>query len=345
MSEFIRNCWYVAAWEHEVVRGEAVGRTLLGDPVVLWRDGSGEVHAMADRCPHRHAPLSLGRVEGDRLRCQYHGLLFAADGICLAVPGSDIIPPNCAVATYPLVVRDSWVWVWMGDPALADPALVPKAFGLDDPAFTMQSHQIDYKAHYMLINDNLCDLSHVDFVHETTLGRASGGGWSDEVPRILPRERGLRVERWFTNKPASPTNPMLVDTWSTYDYLVPGVFIMENRSFRAGAAAAAKGQAPTAEPMTYRVEQQAVTPISDRETRYFYATGFDARIPAKVLDEAFATVIAAFAEDRTIIEGQQAIWDKTPRTEPMAFIAHDKGPAMFRRIIERSLRAEKTSQT
>ena len=76
---FLRNCWYVAAWAAEV--GAApLARTICGAPVALFRTGSGEAVALEDRCCHRNLPLSMGRVEGEALRCGYHGLLFDRDG-------------------------------------------------------------------------------------------------------------------------------------------------------------------------------------------------------------------------------------------------------------------------
>lgn len=337
---FLKNCWYVAAWDQELPAAAAIGRQIIGEPIVLFRDDGGAVHALEDRCAHRRAPLSMGRVEDGGIRCMYHGLLFGSDGACRKVPGSATIPPGASVRTYPVIVQDGWIWIWMGDPAMADPDLCPRAFGLDDPRWKMRADQIDYRAHYMLINDNLCDLSHLDFVHEATLGAVTGGGWSDALPRITHRDRGLRIERWHVAKPTSPTNPALVDTWSTYDYIVPGIFIMENRSYLHGMAKKIGFGVPTAEPMTYRVEQQAVTPIDANRTRYFFATGFDAALPEKLLESIFATVMAAFAEDRAIIEAQQSIWDLTPEEKPMAFIPHDKAPAMFRRTISRLIKAE-----
>jgi phenylpropionate dioxygenase-like ring-hydroxylating dioxygenase large terminal subunit len=338
---FLRNCWYAAAWEYELAPDKPLGRQIIGEPIVLFRTQSGPIRALTNRCAHRRVPLSMGRIEGDNLRCMYHGLLFAPDGHCLQVPGSTMIPPNSTVRSFPVLVQDDWIWVWMGDPEKADPALVPQAFGLKDPRWTMRSGQMNYRAHYMLINDNLCDLSHVDFVHERTLGLATGGGWSEHVPKITPRERGVRIERWLVAKPASPTNSTLVDTWSTYNYEVPGVFVMENRSYPHGMAEKVQFQTPTAEPMTHRVEQQAVTPVSATETRYFFATGIESRIPPRLIDAFFSVVMAAFTEDHEMIEAQQRMWDITPPDQPMAFIAHDKGPSMFRRIITRLITAER----
>ena len=176
---FVRNLWYVAAWSHEVPRRRPrSARTLIGEPIALYRRRDGTVVALEDRCPHRHAPLSLGRIEGDDLRCMYHGLRFGSDGVCVEVPGSTRVPPRLAARSFPVVERSSWIWVWPGDPAKADPALVPEAFGLDNPDWVMRASAMDYEADYQLLNDNLCDLSHLDFVHETTLGGSTGAKWS-----------------------------------------------------------------------------------------------------------------------------------------------------------------------
>ena len=340
-NRFLKNCWYVAAWSHELGDGAMLGRKIIGEPVMLARRPDGSAFALADRCSHRRAPLSLGRIEeGCVIRCMYHGLRFDDSGKCLSVPGTDTLPPNTSVRSYPVIEQHSWLWVWMGDPQKADPALVPEAFGLDDPQWTMRADQLDYAAHYELVNDNLCDLSHVDFVHETTLGHVTGGGWAEAMPTIKPHERSVRFERWFVAKPASPTNPMLVDTWSAYTYHVPGIFVMENRSYKHGEAEACGFKEPTREPMTRRIEQQAVTPISESSTRYFYATGFDSRMPSKLLDPIFDVIMATFAEDKTIIEAQQRIWDATPPDMPMAFIPQDKAPAMMRQILKKLIAAE-----
>ena len=117
---YVRNCWYVAAWDHELKVGELISRTLINEPVALYRAQDGAIVGLADRCCHRLAPLSLGRIEGDDLRCMYHGLKFNRSGACIEIPGQDMIPATACVKSYPAVSRHSWIWVWMGDPARAD---------------------------------------------------------------------------------------------------------------------------------------------------------------------------------------------------------------------------------
>ena len=126
---FIRNLWYVAAWSHELEGAGPIGRVIIDEPVVLFRTPDGAVVALEDRCPHRHAPLSLGRVEGNRLRCMYHGLTFDSAGRCVAIPGGATIPPGTVARRFPVQERWSWIWVWTGDPAKADPDLIPQEIG------------------------------------------------------------------------------------------------------------------------------------------------------------------------------------------------------------------------
>ncbi len=92
-TSFIRNLWYVAAWSHELEGEGPIGRVMLGEPIVLWRKTDGTVIAMEDRCPHRFALLSLGRIEGDDLRCMYHGLKLNCQGLCKEMPPGNPAPP------------------------------------------------------------------------------------------------------------------------------------------------------------------------------------------------------------------------------------------------------------
>jgi vanillate O-demethylase monooxygenase subunit len=88
---FLRNYWYVAATDAEISH-KPLGRMILGEPIVLFRAEDGTPVAFEDRCPHRHLPLSMGRLVGDTLQCLYHGLRFGRDGRCVYIPGQEHIP-------------------------------------------------------------------------------------------------------------------------------------------------------------------------------------------------------------------------------------------------------------
>lgn len=340
---FLYDSWYVFGWNYELAdAGGTLGRVMLGQPVVVWRDTEGSLHAMQDRCPHRHAPLSMGRVEGNTLRCMYHGMQFDRSGKCIHVPGMENAP-DARVRVFPVAEKDGWIWVWMGDVTKADEAFIPTAFGIDDPDQPMRTGRMEYDAHYQLIHDNLCDLSHLDFVHETTLGAATGVRWSDSAPRVLNLGQAIRFERWFRNGTVPSDPEKRIDIWSSYDFAVPGIFIMSAKRFPAGTADACDGKAPVGlEPINQTIEQQAVTPITERHTAYHYATGMTGDTQGVTVDiEARRKVVQdAFEEDRQIILAQQRIWDLTPEGEDMLFLPQDKGPFLMRRMIDKLLQKQ-----
>ena len=115
---FARNAWYIAAWSDEVA-DKPLARRILNEPVVLFRGQDGRAAALADRCCHRSAPLSLGRVVEEGIECGYHGLVINCAGQCVRVPGQRLIPPDATVRNYPLVEKNRFLWIWPGDPALA----------------------------------------------------------------------------------------------------------------------------------------------------------------------------------------------------------------------------------
>src|SRR5271154_645098 len=110
---FIRNSWYVAAIPNEV-GATPLARTILGDPVVMFRKKDGKVVALRDRCAHRMLPLSLGKVSGDEIQCAYHGFVYDCTGKCVHVPGLKHVPSIAKVQTYPVIERHGYVWIWMG---------------------------------------------------------------------------------------------------------------------------------------------------------------------------------------------------------------------------------------
>jgi len=165
------NEWYVAAYPWEI-GSEPLARTLLDEPLVLYRTGSGRVAALSDRCIHRLMPLSKGWVVGERLQCGYHGALYDPDGRCAEVPGQDGVPEKARVRSFPLQERYGFVWVWMGDPSLAavkEPCPLYAYLGEEEGWDTLDGY-IYIAADYQLSNDNLADLTHTEFVHRSTLG-------------------------------------------------------------------------------------------------------------------------------------------------------------------------------
>jgi vanillate O-demethylase monooxygenase subunit len=273
----------------------------------------------------------------------YHGLKFAPDGRCIEIPGQKLIPQSAFVRRYPVAVRGSWVWVWMGEAAAADPAAIPPSLALDDPGYRLKAGHLDYAAHYLLIDDNLLDLSHLSFAHEKTLG-LDMPQWADERPRMLPQERGLRVQRWLADHPPrgfmKKTLGERVDVWNSYDFVFPGVFLQRTSFYPAGTARQSGGQEPDRPPLFLRIDEQAVTPISPRSSRYFYAAGARAAdIEPDRLDRLFAVTETAFGEDKALIEAQQKLIDLEPDRR-MLPTSLDAGPTRFRHLVDSLLAAD-----
>jgi phenylpropionate dioxygenase-like ring-hydroxylating dioxygenase large terminal subunit len=193
-----RNRWYVAARSSDVARAP-LERFILNRPVVFYRTEAGAPVALAGRCPHRGYPLGKGRVEGDAVICGYHGLRFEADGQCSHIPSQSIVPPKCRLKAYPLVELWDWMWIWPGDPELADRALLPdhQALALTDPAWIKRPPAYWHvEGRYQLLNDNLLDLTHLTVLHADTIG---GGDVAATEARYEAGPDWVRSVRWIAN--------------------------------------------------------------------------------------------------------------------------------------------------
>jgi len=343
---YVHNAWYVAAWSQDLVAEKPFGLTILGEPVVIWRSSNGAVHALEDRCVHRLAPLSLGRCEGEHLRCMYHGLLFNPEGKVTEIPGQELIPTQARVKSYAVVERHSWIWVWMGEAKAADPALIPPAVGYDDPDYILGHGQLDYAAEARLINDNLLDFSHLTFVHANSFG--AGPQFAQTAPTIIPLDRGVRVQRWIPNthgatnrKSAEP-----IDSWQSYDFLIPGILLMWSANYPAGTAERLGFKPPEKADSIggLNFTSQAVTPLTDKTSRYFFSWGPHREQGDEAMRDGMMQVAAvAFAEDKTMIEAQQRVIDASvnPRVMPTS---HDRGLTLFNRLVKKLAGEEAAGQ-
>lgn len=340
---FLKNVWHVAAWSHEIPADGLLTRRLLGERIVFYRDSQGVACALRDRCPHRAAPLSMGRREGDTLRCMYHGLVFNPQGVCIHVPGTERVPPGLDVRAYPLHEQGPLIWIWMGDPALADPSRIEPLEVLTDPDWFWQPGYLHYPdAGYLLIMDNLLDFSHLGFVHENTLG---GSATSGEVRAQVERlDWGLRITRKYVDDGPPPflrgiaefTGP--ADRWQIYEWRIGGnLLIMESGVAPAGSGGL-EGRPPPEAVIMRSV--QALTPETEEGTHYFFLQAHNMR---KNADEITATlargVRAAFLEDKTVIEGQQRLLLEEPDA-PMGAIPADAALNQGRWLLNRMLEAE-----
>ncbi len=345
---FLDNCWYAAAWEHEIAQADfKLGRTICEKPIVFFRSESGRYIALDNRCCHRAAPLTMGRIEAECIRCMYHGMLYNEHGQVIQIPGQKQIPENFKVHSYPVQEKGGMLWVWMGDPALADPKDILDFPPLSDPenwrGFTEPSY-LHYDANWLLIVDNLSDFSHVAFVHTNTLGGSEEYAFTSVPEEIEPLDTGFRMERWHYEAGVPPYHAkvldqdeqaMLVDRCNLMEMHIPGVFLMETRFKPAGAEPQGQGKGFH----QYR-NCQYMTPETRNTTHFFWNYLHQAeRQDASISGSLRESLLEGFMEDKVIIEAQQKLLQQDPTFDPKFMVA-DKAFALVRRIWNARLEEE-----
>ena len=340
---FIRNCWYVAAWDMEVPADRMLPRTLLNEPVLLYRDTQGRVVALEDRCCHRAAPLSLGKKEGDCVRCMYHGMKFDASGACVEIPGQDTIPAKACVRSYPVVERDRLVWIWMGEPARANADDIADFFWHASPQWRMKPGYLHYQANYQLIVDNLLDFSHLAFVHPTTLGTQSAAELKPKIARDTKGNGMLTISRWYLNDDMPNLHKRVarfegkVDRWQVYQWSPPALLRMDAGSAPTGTGAPEGTRVPEALQFRHTSIQ---TPETETTSHYWFCQARNFELDnAAMTEQIFADVVVAFEEDRSMIEGQQKVMSRLPG-RVMIPIAADAGLNQARWLLDRMSKAE-----
>jgi vanillate O-demethylase monooxygenase subunit len=336
---FVQNAWYVAAWDREV--GETpLARTFLNQPVVLYRRGDGRPAALADRCCHRSLPLSCGKVIGNDLECGYHGLAFAPDGACVRVPGQTRVPPGAHVRAYPVVERWRLLWIWLGDPALADPTRIMDFHWLDDPAWRARGTRLDVACDYRNLIDNLLDLTHLAYVHRSTLGNAAVA----EAAEVTTERQGdrVRVTRWMMDRPPPPMYLKIrpfegnIDRWQIIEFTPPGFVTLDIGGADAGTGARQGDRRRGFE----RMSLNAITPATEKSLHYFWADAHNFRIDEPtVTDLLFCQVLEAFTEDKAILEAQQVSIDRGLAGEQVD-TNQDGAGLQARRILDRLIAEE-----
>lgn len=340
MSSFLRNAWYAACWSEELPGDAPIARTMLDDRLVLFRNSDGTAAALEDRCCHRFAPLSRGRCVGDVLECGYHGLQFDTDGKCVRIPAQDVIPDEARVRAYPVSEKWNAIWVWMGDPARADEALIPDYYWMDSPDWVVTCGTIEMKGHYQLLIDNLLDFTHVTYLHRDTIAGEEREG---EAPITVERtDNSVTVSRWLLEFDPPPLFARAggfngkVDRWQYTKWLAPSTL-----AFDVGCAAAGTGAPKGDRSQGISIwSTHLITPETETSSRYHwaYVRNFgleDEQMTALLHDGARAT----FMEDVEMIEAQQQVLGG-PSIEACMDIKADAPPLQMRRIMDRLIAAE-----
>ncbi|HWU02297.1 MAG TPA: aromatic ring-hydroxylating dioxygenase subunit alpha [Novosphingobium sp.] len=337
-SAFLKNVWYVAGWAGDLEPGSRVARTFLGQPVVLWRSASGLVHALEDRCVHRAMPLSRGPVVGEAIRCPYHGLEFGGDGRCTRIPAQDQIPATARVPRYPLVERQGLLWIWMGDPDMADEALVPDYPIHEDARYAWRSSYFHVSGNWQLLVDNLMDLSHLPYIHANTIGGNPELHFRTKTQsEKLPN--GVRVTR---NMPDSDPPPTYVDAagfkgkvdrWQEIEF-EPVIIRIHTGACDAGTGAC-EGQRDHGFSMR---GFHGITPETETTTHYFWSMATNL-LTDGIPDEVYEQTARTFLEDMEVLELQQIRLSADPG-RPLLDIASDVGGRHTRQFIAKCFQRE-----
>ncbi len=161
------NYWYAVEWDADVAKKQVKRVTFWGTHVALYRDERGKLRAVEDRCAHRHVPLSIGEVKGERIVCQYHGWEYDAEGKLAGIPHDlfGMKMPQCRLRTYPVKVRYGLIWIFFGDAENADNVPLPHIPDLEGPnPWALAPVDFTVKAHHSMIIDNVSDFTHA-FLH------------------------------------------------------------------------------------------------------------------------------------------------------------------------------------
>ncbi|MES2175021.1 MAG: aromatic ring-hydroxylating dioxygenase subunit alpha [Pseudomonadota bacterium] len=339
--EFLYNAWYVAGWSADLAPGARVARTFLDLPIVLFRTQGGQAAALEDRCCHRALPLSFGTVDGERIRCSYHGLEFNVEGRCEKIPAQDRIPPTACVRRFPLVERDALLWIWMGDVDLADASRIPDHPWHADPRFTWKSHHFDVRGNWELLIENLMDLSHLPYIHARTIGGNPNLHFG--VKTHAARDGDIvRVSRYMPDSEPPPTYKAAkhfagtIDRWQEIEF--QPVLIRIN----TGACDAGTGAYDGARDHGFSmIGFHGITPETATTTHYFWSIATDAAAPG-VPEQIFQQTADTFREDQEVLELQQLRISADP-DRPLLDIASDLGSRQARQVLRRLMKAEQQS--
>jgi vanillate O-demethylase monooxygenase subunit len=334
------NAWYAAAWDHEVKRS-LLARTICGEQLVLYRQPDGRAVALQDACWHRLLPLSKGHLQDDgSLVCGYHGLVYDARGRCTHMPSQDTINPSACVRSYPVIEKHRFLWIWMGDPALADPAKVPDLHWNQDPAWAGDGELIAVNCDYRLVVDNLMDLTHETFVHGSSIGNRAVA----EAPfEVTHGERFATVTRWMRDIEPPPFwskqlgKPGRVDRWQIIRFEAPCTVTIDVGVAPTGTGAPEGDRSQGVNGFVLNT----ITPSTTNTCLYFWAFARNYRLGEQSLTtELRQGVSGIFREDEIILEAQQKAIEANPG-KLFYNLNIDAGSMWARRQLDRMIAAER----
>ena len=339
---FPKNAWYVACTPNEI-DDKPLGRRVCGEAIVFFRGADNQVAALEDFCPHRGAPLSLGRVIEGKLVCGYHGLEMGCEGKTIAMPGQRVCGFP-AIRAYPAVEKYGFVWVWPGDPAQADPAKIHHLEWAESPDWAYGGGLFHIQCDYRLMIDNLMDLTHETYVHSTSIGQKE----IDETPTTTKTEGDqVTTSRFMENISAPPfwrmalrgnhlADDVPVDRWQICRFTPPSHVLIE-----VGVAHAGKGgyDADAAHKVS-SIVVDFITPETETSHWYFWGMARNFQPHDKALTASIREGQGKiFSEDLEMLESQQRNLLAHPNRSLLK-LNIDSGGVQSRRVLERLIAQE-----
>jgi phenylpropionate dioxygenase-like ring-hydroxylating dioxygenase large terminal subunit len=339
----LRNAWYIAAWADEL-GARPLARRICNEPIVLFRESTGKIAALIDRCCHRAAPLHLGEVVEGGIQCGYHGLTFDGSGKCVRIPGQRQIPEDARVRSYPVVEKDRLIWLWMGDSALADAGTIVDFPYHNDTAHWPNKHDVyPIRGNYMLMVDNLMDLTHLGYLHARTVGGNPGVHVEADM-KTVRTPRGIKFTRWMRNSLPPPSYVKAagfkdrVDRCQIFEFVAPSTVLQWTGATDAGTAT----DNPEGDfPFQFRLFH-GLTPETETSCFYFWsvANGYRQNEP-EATEQLYSEIAPTFVEDKEMVEAQQARLSEFGEAG-LVDIASDANRMHMRRFIERVIAAEQS---
>jgi phenylpropionate dioxygenase-like ring-hydroxylating dioxygenase large terminal subunit len=337
---YLRNCWYVGCMSGELADGP-IARTILGEKLVMFRSDDGKPGVLADLCPHRFVRLSSGKVVGHAIECPYHGLRFDGSGMCVHQPfeAGDPAPHN-RVRSYPVVERGGYVWMWPGEPHLADPAAIPASMAiLGDRGLKTVYGYLRVAGNYQLVTDNLLDLSHVDFIHPEARLPEGFETYENKV-----EQRGDQVINWLWKPDSTPnflqaalreSSSVKADVFSHMEWNAPSLMMLRTGLQDVGEPEGSDFKLPSA---------HLLTPETETSTHYFWTVGRDRKKDDTAIDEMFLTGLTHIftTQDGPMIEqAQQGMGNETDlfALRPV-ILSSDAAAVRARRVLQKLIREE-----
>lgn len=354
VDTFVENTWYVAGRSQEFAVDEPQGRQMAGKPVLIWRTRDGNVGAFDDRCVHKRMPLSEGRVLADgMLECPYHGFCYDAAGKCQRIPSQldRPVPTRAKLKPFPVLEQDGLVWVWPGDPAkigAVQPPRTPEISGEEWETHMFEPRLVP--ANYMLLIENLMDITHFYPLHDGNIGDIE----QSKIPITVHEDTKYGTPTVWTERrvQAYKQPPFMVDWWGvpvvdrwhTHQMVAPGLTRVELRC-------APPGKLGQPEHEFGYVIHHAHTPIGpvSHYWRLWVSTKKgrpSASDPARSVTQRIAeTFPAVMEEDLWALERQQKMFEYADDDYHEVFLRSDQALLKARKILadlEQSNRGKKS---